>query len=418
MEIDLNELRGRSTADLTDLAERLHIEKASSLTRPELIFGILNTPLGRTSASRGSGILEILPDGFGFLRTPESSFLAGPDDIYVSPSQIRKFNLRTGDVVKGQVRPPKENERYFALIKVEHVNGKDPESSPRPLIFDHLQPVYPTLPLRLEFDPDDLVTRAIDLCAPLGKGQRVLVHAPPRSESRDVLRSIGLAVHQNHPECHLIVLLLHQRPEDVTEMNKALKGEVIATTFDEPAARHIQVADIVMERARRYAEYGQDVVVLLDSLTMLARASNEASTSTVVRALPGGLDPASLARPRRFMASARALAEGGSVSLVATLVTGSDSRLDESVNDLFRGTASAEIALAGPPAAQLPTLDPTRSATPMASRFLDALLVERLENFRIALGSDSESATLRLHEALGGTATNAEVLDRFTGTGQ
>jgi len=343
----LQELKKKSPADLLTYAEDLKIENASTLRRQDMMFAILKQLAENDTAIYGDGVLEILQDGFGFLRSPEANYLPGPDDIYVSPSQVRRFGLRTGDTVEGQIRSPKDGERYFALLKVNTINFEPPENVRHRINFDNLTPLYPDERLHLEMkDPTkkDLTTRVIDLIAPLGKGQRALIVAPPRTGKTVMLQNIAHAVAANHPEVYLIVLLIDERPEEVTDMARSVKGEVVSSTFDEPATRHVQVTEMVLEKAKRLVEHKRDVVILLDSITRLARAYNTVVPSSG-KVLTGGVDANALQRPKRFFGAARNIEEGGSLSIIATALIDTGSRMDEVIFEEFKGTGNSEIIL-------------------------------------------------------------------------
>ena len=345
--MNLQELKRKSPADLLIFAESLQIENASNLRRQDMMFAILKRLAENDTAIFGDGVLEILQDGFGFLRSPESNYLPGPDDIYVSPSQVRRFGLRTGDTVEGQIRAPKEGERYFALLKVNTINFDQPDKVRHRINFDNLTPLYPERRLKIEVeDPTkkDLTTRVIDLIAPLGMGQRALIVAPPRTGKTVMLQNIAQAVARNHPECYLIVLLIDERPEEVTDMARSVKGEVVSSTFDEPAVRHVQVAEMVIEKAKRLVEHKRDVVILLDSITRLARAYNTVVPSSG-KVLTGGVDANALQRPKRFFGAARNIEEGGSLTIIATALIDTGSRMDEVIFEEFKGTGNSEIIL-------------------------------------------------------------------------
>jgi transcription termination factor Rho len=345
--MNLQELKRKSPADLLVFAETLQIENASNLRRQDMMFAILKRLAENDTAIFGDGVLEILQDGFGFLRSPESNYLPGPDDIYVSPSQVRRFGLRTGDTVEGQIRAPKEGERYFALLKVNTINFDQPDKVRHRINFDNLTPLYPEQRLKIELeDPTkkDLTTRVIDLIAPLGKGQRALIVAPPRTGKTVMLQNIAHAVAKNQPECYLIVLLIDERPEEVTDMARSVKGEVVSSTFDEPAVRHVQVAEMVIEKAKRLVEHKRDVVILLDSITRLARAYNTVVPSSG-KVLTGGVDANALQRPKRFFGAARNIEEGGSLTIIATALIDTGSRMDEVIFEEFKGTGNSEIIL-------------------------------------------------------------------------
>ncbi len=344
MSISLAELKDKNITDLAKIAKDLAIPGASGMRKQELIFQILRAQTEKNGLIFSEGVLECLPDGFGFLRAPEYNYLPGPDDIYVSPSQIRKFDLRTGDTVSGQVRPPKDGERYFALIKVEAVNFEDPEVTRNKIFFDNLTPLYPQGRLKMETAKDVLTGRVLDLLCPIGKGQRGLIVAPPRTGKTMMLQSLANSITTNHPEVALIVLLIDERPEEVTDMQRTVKGEVISSTFDEPPQRHIQVAEMVLEKAKRLVEHKRDVVILLDSVTRLARAYN-AVTPPSGKVLSGGIDANALQRPRRFFAAARNIEEGGSLTIMATALIDTGSRMDDVIFEEFKGTGNMEINL-------------------------------------------------------------------------
>ncbi|WP_299615124.1 transcription termination factor Rho [Pelagibius sp.] len=345
--MNLQELKAKSPADLLAFAEELEIENASTLRKQDMMFAILKHLAENDQPIYGRGVLEILQDGFGFLRSPESNYLAGPDDIYVSPSQVRRFGLRTGDTVEGQIRAPKDGERYFALLKVSEINFDPPENSRHRINFDNLTPLYPDEKVTLEIeDPTtkDLTPRVIDLTAPIGKGQRALIVAPPRTGKTMILQNIAKSIAANHPEIFLIVLLIDERPEEVTDMDRSVKGEVVSSTFDEPASRHVQVAEMVIEKAKRLVEHKKDVVILLDSITRLARAYNTVVPSSG-KVLTGGVDANALQRPKRFFGAARNIEEGGSLTIIATALIDTGSRMDEVIFEEFKGTGNSEIVL-------------------------------------------------------------------------
>ena len=345
--MNLLELKQKTPTELLNYAEQLEIENASALRKQDMMFAILKQLAENDIQISGGGVLEILQDGFGFLRSPEANYLPGPDDIYVSPSQIRRFTLRTGDTVEGQIRAPKDGERYFALLKVNTINFEDPENSRHKVNFDNLTPLYPEEKIKLEVEDPTLTdrsTRVIDLISPLGKGQRALIVASPRTGKTVILQNIAHAVAVNHPECYLIVLLIDERPEEVTDMDRSVKGEVISSTFDEPAVRHVQVAEMVMEKAKRLVEHKRDVVVLLDSITRLARAYNTVVPSSG-KVLTGGVDANALQRPKRFFGAARNIEEGGSLTIIATALIETGSRMDEVIFEEFKGTGNSEIVL-------------------------------------------------------------------------
>jgi len=366
-EIRLQDLKQKTPAELVSLAEELQVENASALRKQELMFAILKNLAARDVEIIGGGVVEVLQDGFGFLRSPDANYLAGPDDIYVSPSQIRKFTLRTGDTVEGQIRSPKEGERYFALVKVNTINFEDPEKARHKVHFDNLTPLYPDERLEMEVgDPTkkDYSARVIDIVAPLGKGQRGLIVAPPRTGKTVLLQNIAHSITTNHPECYLIVLLIDERPEEVTDMQRSVKGEVISSTFDEPASRHVQVAEMVIEKAKRLVEHGRDVVILLDSITRLGRAYNTVVPSSG-KVLTGGVDANALQRPKRFFGAARNIEEGGSLTIIATALIDTGSRMDEVIFEEFKGTGNSEIILDRKVADKrvFPAIDILRSGT-------------------------------------------------------
>ena len=345
--MNLQDLKSKTPADLLAFAEELEIENASVLRKQDMMFAILKHLAENDQPIYGSGVLEILQDGFGFLRSPESNYLAGPDDIYVSPSQVRRFGLRTGDTVEGQIRSPKDGERYFALLKVSQINFDPPENSRHRINFDNLTPLYPDEKLNLEIDDPtlkDLTTRVIDLTTPIGKGQRGLIVAPPRTGKTMILQNIAHAIAKNHPNVILIVLLIDERPEEVTDMQRSVRGEVVSSTFDEPASRHVQVAEMVTEKAKRLVEHKKDVVILLDSITRLARAYNTVVPSSG-KVLTGGVDANALQRPKRFFGAARNIEEGGSLTIIATALIDTGSRMDEVIFEEFKGTGNSEIIL-------------------------------------------------------------------------
>ncbi len=342
--MNLKELKDKKISDLVQIGRQFNIEGAAGMRKQELIFALLQAQTEKNGMVSGEGVLETLPDGFGFLRAPDYNYLPGPDDIYVSPSQIRRFNLRTGDTVSGQIRPPKDSERYFALLKVDRVNYEEPEIARDKVLFDNLTPLYPQEHLNLETVHDNYSTRVMDLLTPIGKGQRGLIVAPPRTGKTMLLQNIAHGITANHKEVFLIVLLIDERPEEVTDMLRSVQGEVISSTFDEPATRHVQVAEMVIEKAKRLVEHKRDVVILLDSITRLARAYN-----TVVppsgKILSGGVDSNALHRPKRFFGAARNIEEGGSLTIIATALVDTGSRMDEVIFEEFKGTGNMEVCL-------------------------------------------------------------------------
>ena len=366
-EIKLSELKRKTAAELLALAEQLEIEAASTLRKQELMFAILKTYANRNIEIIGEGVIEVLLDGFGFLRSADANYLAGPDDIYVAPAQIRKYSLRTGDTVEGLIRGPKEGERYFALVKANTVNFEDPDKARHKVNFDNLTPLYPDKPLKMEIqDPTikDHTGRVIDIVSPLGKGQRCLIVAPPRVGKTIMLQNIAKAIAINHPEIFLIVLLIDERPEEVTDMQRTVKGEVISSTFDEPATRHVAVAEMVIEKAKRLVEHGRDVVILLDNITRLGRAYNTVIPSSG-KVLTGGVDANALQRPKRFFGAARNIEQGGSLTIISTALIDTGSRMDEVIFEEFKGTGNSEIILDRKVADKrvFPSIDILRSGT-------------------------------------------------------
>lgn len=345
--MNLTDLKRKPVTELLDIAESLDIEGVARTRKQDLIFSILKKLAKSGEDIFGDGVLEILQDGFGFLRSPDSSYLAGPDDIYVSPSQIRRFSLRTGDTISGKIRPPKDNERYFAMLKVEQINYEAPENAKHKILFSNLTPLFPVERLQLELGngtTEDLTARVIDLIAPIGKGQRGLIVSPPKAGKTMILQNIAHSISEKNPECYLIVLLIDERPEEVTEMQRSVKGEVVSSTFDEPPARHVQVAEMVLEKAKRLVEHKRDVVILLDSITRLARAYNMVVPSSG-KVLTGGVDASALERPKRFFGAARNIEEGGSLTIIATSLVDTGSRMDEVIYEEFKGTGNNELHL-------------------------------------------------------------------------
>ena len=378
----LQDLKKKPPAELLAFAEELKIENASSLRKQDMMFAILKNLADNEVPIHGHGVLETLQDGFGFLRSPESNYLPGPDDIYVSPSQVRRFGLRTGDTVEGQIRAPKDGERYFALLKVNQINFGDPEEVRHRINFDNLTPLYPEQRLKLEAEKPtskDLTTRVIDLIAPLGKGQRALIVAPPRTGKTVMLQNIAHSISANHPEVYLIVLLIDERPEEVTDMQRSVRGEVISSTFDEPAIRHVQVTEMVIEKAKRLVEHKRDVVILLDSITRLARAYNTVVPSSG-KVLTGGVDANALQRPKRFFGAARNIEEGGSLSIIATALIDTGSRMDEVIFEEFKGTGNSEIILDRKLADRRtwPAIDITRSGTRKEELLVDKGVLSKM----------------------------------------
>ncbi|MFL2816044.1 MAG: transcription termination factor Rho [Alphaproteobacteria bacterium] len=346
-ELKLQELKGKTAAELIDFAKENGVENSSALRKQELLFAILKELSEVDIEIIGEGVIEVLQDGFGFLRSPDANYLPGPDDIYVSPSQIRKFSLKTGDTVEGYIRGPKEGERYFALVKVNSINFEEPKKARTKVHFDNLTPLYPESPFVMEVvekDKKDLSDRVIDIVSPLGKGQRALIVSPPRTGKTVLLQNIANSITKNHPECYLIVLLIDERPEEVTDMQRSVDGEVVSSTFDEPASRHVQVSEMVMEKAKRLVEHGRDVVILLDSITRLGRAFNTVVPSSG-KVLTGGVDANALQRPKRFFGAARNIEEGGSLTIISTALIDTGSRMDEVIFEEFKGTGNSEIVL-------------------------------------------------------------------------
>ncbi len=365
--MNLQELKQKSPSDLLSYAEELEVENASTLRKQDMMFAILKSLADADTPISGIGVLEILQDGFGFLRSPEANYLPGPDDIYVSPSQVRRFGLRTGDTVEGQIRAPKDSERYFALLKVAQINFADPDEVRHRINFDNLTPLYPDEVFTMEMDDPtakDLTPRVIDLISPQGKGQRALIVAPPRTGKTMMLQNIAHSIAKNHPESYLLVLLIDERPEEVTDMSRTVKGEVVSSTFDEPATRHVQVAEMVIEKAKRLVEHKRDVVILLDSITRLARAYNTVVPSSG-KVLTGGVDANALQKPKRFFGAARNIEEGGSLTIIATALVDTGSRMDEVIFEEFKGTGNSEIILDRKLTDKrtFPTIDITRSGT-------------------------------------------------------
>ncbi|HKM71196.1 MAG TPA: transcription termination factor Rho [Stellaceae bacterium] len=380
--MNLQELKRKTPAELLAFAEELQIENASSLRKQDMLFAILKQLAENDVPISGDGVLEVLSDGFGFLRSPEANYLAGPDDIYVSPSQVRRFGLRTGDTVEGQIRSPRDGERYFALLKVNGINFDEPDRLRQRINFDNLTPLYPEEKLQLEFDDStrkDLTTRVIDLITPLGKGQRAIIVSPPRAGKTVMLQNIAHAVAANHPEVYLIVLLIDERPEEVTDMARSVRGEVISSTFDEPAQRHVQVAEMVIEKAKRLVEHKRDVVILLDSITRLARAYNTVVPSSG-KVLTGGVDANALQRPKRFFGAARNIEEGGSLTIIATALIDTGSRMDEVIFEEFKGTGNSEIVLDRKVADKrtFPSIDITKSGTRKEELLVDRGVLSKM----------------------------------------
>ncbi|MFZ5914337.1 MAG: transcription termination factor Rho [Pseudomonadota bacterium] len=411
-EVKLADLKSKSPTELLAYAEELEVENASTLRKQDMLFAILKRLAEREIEITGVGVLEVLQDGFGFLRSPEANYLPGPDDIYVSPNQLRRFSLRTGDTVEGRIRSPKDGERYFALLKVNTINFEDPERTRQKVHFDNLTPLYPDERLRMEMGAGakDLTTRVIDLAAPLGKGQRALITAPPRTGKTMILQNIAHAIAANHPECYLIVLLIDERPEEVTDMQRSVKGEVVSSTFDEPATRHVAVTEMVLEKAKRLVEHGRDVVILLDSITRLGRAYNAVVPSSG-KVLTGGVDANALQRPKRFFGAARNIEEGGSLTIIATALIDTGSRMDEVIFEEFKGTGNSEIILDRKVSDKriFPAIDITRSGTRKEELLVPpADLAKMFVLRRILNPMGTVDAMEFLLDKLRGTKTNKE----------
>ncbi len=411
--MNLKELKEKKITDLAAIAKELKVEGAAGLRKQDLIFAVLNATSEKNGAIFGEGVLEILPDGFGFLRAPDANYLPGPDDIYVSPSQIRRFNLRTGDTVSGQIRPPKEGERYFALLKVSEVNFEDPAVARDKTLFDNLTPLYPENRIKLEAATDNLSMRVMDLATPIGKGQRGLIVAPPRTGKTMLLQNIANSITTNHPEVYLIVLLIDERPEEVTDMQRSVRGEVISSTFDEPATRHVQVAEMVIEKAKRLVEHKRDVVILLDSITRLARAYN-----TVVppsgKILSGGVDSNALHKPKRFFGAARNIEEGGSLTIIATALVDTGSKMDEVIFEEFKGTGNMELHLDRRLVDKrtFPAIDINKSGTRREELLIDKNALQRIWLLRKVLSSMNVVDAMEfLLEKLSENKDNQEFLD-------
>jgi len=414
--MQLSELKLKHVSELVEMANQLELEGANRLRKQELIFALLKHQAKKGEAIFGDGTLEVLQDGFGFLRSPDISYLAGPDDIYVSPSQIRRFNLHTGDTIEGEIRTPKEGERYFALVKVDKVNGEAPENAKNKILFENLTPLFPNKPFTLERDiksEENITGRVIDIIAPIGKGQRGLLVSSPKSGKTVMLQHIAHAITANHPEVMLIVLLIDERPEEVTEMTRTVKGEVVSSTFDEPATRHVQVAEMVIEKAKRLVEHKKDVVILLDSITRLARAYN-----TVVPAsgkvLTGGVDANALQRPKRFFGAARNIEEGGSLTIIATALIDTGSRMDDVIYEEFKGTGNMEVHLDRRAAEKrvYPAINVNRSGTRKEELLIKPELLQKVWVLRKMMYSmDELEATEFLVDKLKATKNNAEFFD-------
>jgi transcription termination factor Rho len=408
----LKDLKRKRIGELTQIAKELNVENAAGLRKQELIFSILQALVDKNESVYGEGILEILSEGFGFLRSTDSNYLPGPDDIYISPSQIKRFGLKTGDTISGQIRPPKDNEKYFALLKVETINYDDPTVAKDKIIFDNLTPIYPNERLKLETTQDGMSTRVMDLFTPIGKGQRGLIVAPPRTGKTMLLQSIANSITTNHKEVQLIVLLIDERPEEVTDMMRSVNGEVISSTFDEPATRHVQVAEIVIEKAKRLVEHKRDVVILLDSITRLARAYNTVVPSSG-KILSGGIDASAMQKPRRFFGAAKNIEEGGSLTIVATALIDTGSRMDEVIFEEFKGTGNMEIYLDRKLAEKrvFPAIDINKSGTRKEELLLDNGDLSRIWLLRKVLQPMNPVESMEfLLEKLSDTESNKDFL--------
>jgi transcription termination factor Rho len=411
--LNLKVLKEKKINELAQLARDFSVDGSSAMRKQELIFAILQAQTEQNGFIYGEGVLEILPDGFGFLRAPDYNYLPGPDDIYISPSQIRRFNLRTGDVVSGQIRPPKEGERYFALLKVEAINFEEPERAREKILFDNLTPLYPNEHLRLEHNPDEYTTRIIDLVSPIGKGQRGLIVAAPRTGKTVMLQNLAHGITHNHTEVVLIVLLIDERPEEVTDMQRSVQGEVVSSTFDEPATRHVQVAEMVIEKAKRLVEHGKDVVILLDSITRLARAYNSVVPPSG-KILSGGVDSNALRGPKKFFGAARNIEDGGSLTIIGTALVDTGSRMDEVIFEEFKGTGNMEVHLDRRLMDKriFPALDINRSGTRKEELLLSRDVLNRVWILRKLLSQlNTVEAMEFLIDKIKGTKDNQEFMD-------
>ncbi len=417
-EMKLQDLKAKSPVDLLAFAETLEVETASTLRKQELLFAILKQLAAKDTDIIGEGVVEVLSDGFAFLRSPEANYLPGPDDIYVSPSQIRRFSLKTGDTVEGQIRGPKDGERYFALVKVNTINFEDPEKVKHKIHFDNLTPLYPDERFKMEIDNPtgkDFSARILDLVAPLGKGQRALITSPPKAGKTVLLQNIAHSITVNHPECFLIVLLIDERPEEVTDMQRSVKGEVISSTFDEPATRHVQVAEMVIEKAKRLVEHGRDVVILLDSITRLGRAYNTVVPSSG-KVLTGGVDANALQRPKRFFGAARNIEQGGSLTIISTALVDTGSRMDEVIFEEFKGTGNSEIIMDRKVSDKrvFPAIDITRSGTRKEELLVPPDILKKMYVLRrILIPMGTVDAIEFLIDKLKQTKTNADFFDQM-----
>src|SRR5690554_3662960 len=421
--MNLTELKQKSVPELLQIADEMGLENMARSRKQDVIFAILKKHAKSGEDIYGDGVLEILQDGFGFLRSADSSYLAGPDDIYVSPSQIRRFNLRTGDTISGKIRPPKDGERYFALLKVNDINYDKPESSRNKILFENLTPLFPQERLKLEAgngSTEDLSARIIDLVAPIGKGQRGLIVSPPKAGKTLMMQNIAQSIIRNNPECYLMVLLIDERPEEVTDMQRSVRGEVVASTFDEPPARHVQVADMVIERAKRLVEHKKDVIILLDSVTRLARAYNTVIPSSG-KVLTGGVDAHALERPKRFFGAARNIEEGGSLSIIATALVDTGSKMDEVIYEEFKGTGNLELHLDRKIAEKriYPAINIRRSGTRREDMMFDEQSLQRLWILRRLLTEMEDQQSIEfLLDKLRQTKTNDEFFDNMRGGGK
>ena len=415
-QIKLEELKAKSPTELLAFAETHEIENASAMLKQDMLFAILKKLADDDVTIIGEGVVEVLQDGFGFLRSPDANYLPGPDDIYVSPSQIRRFALRTGDTLEGEIRSPKDGERYFALLKVNKINFEDPEKARQKVHFDNLTPLYPDEGVRMETDDPtrkDLSTRVIDIVAPLGKGQRALIVAPPRTGKTVLMQNIAKSISANHPECYLIVLLIDERPVEVTDMQRSVDGEVVSSTFDEPATRHVQVAEMVIEKAKRLVEHGRDVVILLDSITRLGRAYNTVVPSSG-KVLTGGVDANALQRPKRFFGAARNIEEGGSLTIISTALIETGSRMDEVIFEEFKGTGNSEIVLDRKISDKrvFPAIDIMKSGTRKEELLVDAGALAKIYVLRRILNPmGAVDAAEFLIDKLKNTKSNDEFFD-------
>jgi len=415
--MDIVELKGKTINELLSLAEELEIPGCSGLRKQELIFKVIEAKTEKDGLIFAEGVLEVLGEGYGFLRSPDYNYLPGPDDIYVSPSQIKRFDLKTGDILSGQVRPPKDSERYFALLKIEAVNYENPELSKHKTLFDNLTPLYPDKKIKLETDPNDLTTRIIDLLCPIGRGQRALITSPPKAGKTIVLQKIANPITESSPDIILMVLLIDERPEEVTDMERHVKGEVVSSTFDEPADRHVQVSDMVIEKAKRLVEHGKHVVILLDSITRLARAHN-AVVPHSGKILSGGVDSNALHRPKRFFGAARNIEQGGSLTIVATALIETGSRMDEVIFEEFKGTGNMELILDRRLSDRrtFPAIDITRSATRKEELLIPEADLKRIWILRRILAEMNPVDAMEfLQEKMRGTKSNSKFLSSMNG---